>query len=85
MSSTQLLMMGALGFTFFYFFIKPQRDEQRRHNQLIAGLEKGNRVATSGGLIGTVVRVEDGVVTLKVADRVEVQIRSEAILEEVIV
>ena len=38
---------------FFFLVIRPQQRERRRREQMLAALKKGDRVVTSGGLIGT--------------------------------
>lgn len=83
MGPQQLIMLAVLGLTFWYFFVKPQADEAKRHKTLIQNLEKGDVVATVGGLIGTVVSVHDKFVTIRIADRVEVRVKTEGIQEEI--
>lgn len=58
---------------FFFLVIRPQQRERRRREQMLAALKKGDRVVTSGGLIGTVVGVTDRRVTLKLGDSVRVE------------
>ncbi|HEX2500920.1 MAG TPA: preprotein translocase subunit YajC [Methylomirabilota bacterium] len=58
---------------FFFLVIRPQQRERRRREQMLAALKKGDRVVTSGGLIGTVVGVTERRVTLKLGDSVRVE------------
>ena len=58
---------------FFFLVIRPQQRERRKREELLSALKKGDRVVTTGGLIGTIVGVNDQVVTLKVADSVRVE------------
>jgi preprotein translocase subunit YajC len=58
---------------FFFLVIRPQQRERRNREQMLAALKKGDRVITSGGLIGTVVNVTDRRVTLKLGDSVRVE------------
>jgi preprotein translocase subunit YajC len=58
---------------FFFLVIRPQQRERRRKEQMLAALKKGDRVVTSGGLIGTVIGVTDRRVTLKLGDSVRVE------------
>ncbi len=50
---------------FYFLLIRPQRKEQQRHREMISAIKKGDEVVTSGGIIGTVVRAEEGQVNLK--------------------
>ena len=58
---------------FFFLVIRPQQRERRRREQMLAAIKKGDRVVTSGGLIGTVVGVTERRVTLKLGDSVRVE------------
>ena len=64
-------------FVIFYFFlIRPQQKKAKEHKNMVANLKRGDKVITSGGVIGTVERVMDN-------DRAEIQI-SENVAVEVI-
>lgn len=57
--------MFIIVFGIFYFLvIRPQKQEIDAQSQLIASLKKGERVVTSGGILGHVVSVGDDFVTL---------------------
>jgi preprotein translocase subunit YajC len=58
---------------FFFLVIRPQQRERKRREQMLAAIKKGDRVVTSGGLIGTVVGVTERRVTLKLGDSVRVE------------
>jgi preprotein translocase subunit YajC len=64
---------------FFFLVIRPQQQERRRKEQMLAALKRGDRVVTSGGLIGTVVGVTDRKLTLKLGDSVRVECLRSAI------
>ena len=59
-----------LMFVIFYFLlIRPQQKRQREHTEMVKNLKKGDRVVTSGGMIGTVHTLQDDYVVLKVGDQ----------------
>ena len=64
---------------FFFLVIRPQQRERRNREQMLAAIKKGDRVVTSGGLIGTIVGVTDRRVTLKLGDSVRVECLRSAI------
>ncbi len=66
-----LLLMFAV---FYFLLIRPQQKKQRSHQDMLRSLKIGDRVITSGGLIGTIVEGGDKAVKLEVADRVRVEI-----------
>ena len=66
-SIVPLLVMLALGFGMVYFLmIRPMRQREKRHDQMVEELEKGDMVITAGGIYGQVERIDEGSVVLKV-------------------
>ncbi len=58
-----------LMFAVFYFLlIRPQQKRQKKHDDMIKNVKKGDKVVTTGGIIGIVVGVKDSQVVLKVGD-----------------
>lgn len=63
-----------LMFIIFYFLmIRPQQKKQRQHQEMLKNLRKGDKVITSGGLYGVVVKVTDKDIVLEVADKVNLR------------
>lgn len=58
----------------YLLIIYPQQRKQKKHQEMLGKLKKGDRVVTSGGIHGTVVGVKDGIVVLKIADNVKVEV-----------
>ena len=64
-------------FVIFYFFlIRPQQKKAKDHKLMVSNLKRGDKVVTSGGIVGTVERIVDN-------DKLEILI-SENVLVEVI-
>ncbi len=65
----------ALIFVVFYFFlIRPQQQKAKEQKSMLAGIRRGDRVVTGGGLIGTVSKVQgDDEVLIDLADGVRVR------------
>jgi preprotein translocase subunit YajC len=67
-------------FVIFYFLlILPQQRQEKKRKEMLANIKKGDRVVTTGGLIGTITRVEDQIVTLKIAQNTNVKVEKNAI------
>ena len=63
-------MPFVLIFVIFYFLlIRPQQKRQQELEKMTANLKKGDRVVTTGGIIGTVTGVQSDYVVLKVGDQ----------------
>ena len=63
-------------FVIFYFFlIRPQQKKVKEHKLMVESLKRGDKVITSGGIIGTVERVmENDKAEIKISDNVNVEI-----------
>ena len=69
-----LFMFVAIGAIFYFLIIRPQRQQQKQHEAMVAGLNRGDEVVTLGGVIGTIVHVADDRVVIKSGDtRIEVE------------
>lgn len=75
----QLFPLFIIFIIFYLVMILPMRRRQKKHQEMLAALTKGDRVITSGGIYGTIVNVEGDVITLKVADNVKIQVARGAI------
>ena len=64
-------------FVIFYFFlIRPQQKKVKEHKLMVENLKRGDKVITSGGIVGTIERVIDN-------DKVEVNIANNVNVEVV--
>ena len=63
-------------FVIFYFFlIRPQQKKVKEHKAMVEALKRGDKVITSGGLVGTVERVIDNEkVEVMISENVKVEI-----------
>ena len=62
-------------FAIFYFLlIRPQQKKAKEHKALLESMKKGDNVITAGGVHGKVTAVDSDIVTLEVANNVNVKI-----------
>ncbi len=62
-----MLIFVVLLFGLMYFvMIRPQRRRQQEHQQLIEGLNRGDRVVTAGGVYGAIESISEDSVVIKV-------------------
>lgn len=67
-------------FAIFYFLlILPQSRAEKRRKEMLSKLKKGDKVVTTGGIIGIIQKVEDNIVTLKVAQNTNIKIDKNAV------
>jgi preprotein translocase subunit YajC len=75
----QLVPFFAIFVIFYFLLIRPQAKRQREVAKMLAGLKKGDRVLTQGGIFGVVVGVKDDMVVLKIADNVKIEVARSAV------
>ena len=63
-------------FVIFYFFlIRPQQKKVKEHKIMVTNLKRGDKVVTSGGIVGTVERVmENDKAEIQISENVNVEI-----------
>jgi preprotein translocase subunit YajC len=59
---------------FYFLLIRPQQKKSKEHKALLDNLKKGDRIITSGGIIGTIINIDDQLVSLEVADKVRIEL-----------
>ena len=72
--ASQLIMIGALFAIFYFFLIRPQQKKAKAHQAMLKATKKGDKIYTSGGLIGTVTGVADKFLTVEISEKVRVRI-----------
>ena len=63
-------------FVIFYFFlIRPQQKKVKDHKLMVDNLKRGDKVITSGGIVGTVERIIDAEkAEVLISDNVKVEV-----------
>jgi preprotein translocase subunit YajC len=69
----QLLQFLPIFLILYFLLIRPQQQRQKKVDQMLKALKKGDRVVTSGGIIGTVIGIDDAKAVLRIADDVKVE------------
>lgn len=59
---------------FYLVLIRPQQKRQKQHKEMVESLKVNDNVITAGGILGTITRIKDNSVWLKVADKVEIEV-----------
>jgi preprotein translocase subunit YajC len=58
----------------YVLILRPQRQKQRVHQEMVANVRRGDTVVTSGGLIGKVAKVDEGELQVELAEGVRVRV-----------
>lgn len=76
----QLVPLVFIFVIFYFLLIRPARKRQKDVQKMLDTLKAGDRVVTSGGLLGTVVAVDRNIVQLRVADKVRVDVTKSSVV-----
>ena len=69
-------------FVLFYFLlIRPQQKKAKQHKEMIAAMKKGDDVVTNGGLLGTIVDLDENFASLEVARDMIVRVQRHAVAQ----
>jgi preprotein translocase subunit YajC len=78
-----LLYLGILVAAFLLLIVRPQRRQMAAHRALVASLQVGDEVVTSGGIYGTIRGLDDGTVDLEVSPGIVLRVARGAIGQRV--
>lgn len=70
-----ILMFGLL----YFLFIRPQQAQQRKRQEMLSQIKRGDQVITIGGIHGEITVVTDNIVRLKVSDGVELEMNKSGV------
>jgi preprotein translocase subunit YajC len=65
---------------FYFVILLPMKRRQKKVEAFLGGLKVGDKVVTTGGLYGSVTRLEDQTVQLQVAQHVRVEVSRAAVV-----
>ncbi len=71
-------------FAIFYFLIiRPQQKQAKQHKEMLAALQKGDKIITSGGLICEIIKAEEDFIKAKLNEDTIVKISREFISKKI--
>ena len=78
----QLFPLVLIFVVFYFLLIRPQQAKARAQREMLAGVKRGDRVVTGGGIIGLVTKViSDNEVQVELAEGVRVRIIKQTITD----
>lgn len=75
-----VIMLGAAILFFYFILLRPEQKRRKKLEQQRNAMQKGSKV-TAMGIIGTVDRVEDKTVILKMVDGAKIEVLKAAITD----
>lgn len=74
-NTTMLIVYVVFLIALFYFLlIRPQRKQKQEKNKLMSTLSVGDEIYSIGGILGTVTRVKDSTVWMRVSEKTEIEL-----------
>lgn len=64
---------------FWFMLIRPQMKQAKQHRNMLAALQKGDEVATAGGVVGRVTKVDEAFVSLEVAANTVIHVQKNSV------
>jgi len=76
----QFLPVVLIGAIFYFLVFLPMQRQKKQQAQMLANLQAGSEVVTTGGIVGTVVNIAGDVLVIRVKpDNIKLQIARSAI------
>lgn len=66
---------------FYFLLIRPQQKRVKQHKEMLSNIRRGDRIATSGGIIGLVTKAGDDELLVEIADNVRVKVLRHMVAE----
>ena len=76
-----LLPMVLIFVLFYFLLIRPQQKRAKQHKEMVSALKDGDEVVTAGGFFGTVVKVDDNVASVQIAENTVVKVQKSSIAQ----
>ncbi|KJF42037.1 preprotein translocase subunit YajC [Draconibacterium sediminis] len=67
---------------FYFFMIRPQVKRQKETRKFRESLQKGDKVVTTGGIYGKVVKIEETAIQLEIAKDVVIKVDKNGIVKD---
>ena len=78
----QLFPLVLIFIVFYFLLIRPQQTKMKQQKEMLAGVKRGDRVVTGGGIIGLVTKViGDNELQVELAEGVRVRIIKQTITD----
>ncbi len=76
-------MLAAFVGIFYFLLIRPQRQQQKRHQEMVSSLKRGDDVVTLGGIVGKIIHIKDQQLTIKTGEETRLVIERDKVARKV--
>lgn len=78
-SSASIVYIIILFAILYFLMIRPQQTRQKKHQEMVRKLSVNDEIVTIGGIYGTVVKVKEKSIIVRVADNVRIEFAKSAV------
>lgn len=78
---TLLIWVAAFIAIIYFMILRPQKKQQQERKNLLASIKAGDRVMTTSGIFGTIVKVNEQTYVVKISDSTQVEMLHAAVAE----
>jgi len=71
---SHILIFGGMFAIIYFIMLRPQQKKQKEHQEMVNSLQKGDRIQTSGGIMGVITGSDQNELTVEIAPQVRVKI-----------
>ena len=64
---------------FWLLLIRPQRKQKKERSDMLAALSIGDEIYTAGGILGTVTRIKEHTIWLRISEKCEIELLKSSI------
>jgi len=69
-----VVLFGGLFAIFYFLLIRPQKKQQKAHEEMVSHLAKDDEIITVGGIVGRIIHLSEDRLTIKTAGDTRVEI-----------
>jgi preprotein translocase subunit YajC len=74
-----ILYLGVFFAIIYFLMIRPQQKQQKQRQQMLGSVKVNDRIVTIGGIHGRVLKMKDDILTIRIADKTEIEIEKSAV------
>ena len=64
---------------FYFILIRPQRKQKRERTSMMESLSVGDEIYTAGGILGTITRIKEHTIWLRISEKCEIELLKSSI------
>ncbi len=79
----QIIFLVLIIVVFYFFMIRPQMKKQKEIKQFREGLQKGDKIVTTGGIYGKVNDIKENIIIVEIAPNITVKVDKSSVVREI--